>query len=78
MSSLAGTIAGAYGDLELVIGTVVSFTSATRALTINLGGGDVPNVGYLDSYVPAVGHVVAVLRSGNTALCLGRARGISG
>lgn len=78
MSSLAGAIAGLGGDLALVLGTVSAFNSATRALTVAIDGGAVPNVGYLDNYAPAVGHSVAVLRAGNTALCLGRVRGISG
>jgi hypothetical protein len=69
-SQLAGAVAGLAGDVGLFTATVASFDAAKHDLVLWINGGQVPHIGYNAGYAPVVGDSVAVLRVGNTMLCL--------
>lgn len=52
--------------------TGVVTTISAGVLTVAVSGGDTKNVGYLASYLPAVGDVVCLLLQRSTWVCLGK------
>lgn len=76
--SLADRTAQAIGrNPDRRTGTVISFDAGSETLTVSVGGGDPEQVGYLGTYTPTPGDVVALVRQRSTWLCLGDIRGVN-